>query len=89
MNFRFVTGVFPALLLLLLSEVEPVDRNKFRTCAQSAFCNRARGMTAGQSQYELEPETVSANANGVQAVVVNNKNDVRFRSVNQTWHDSC
>ena len=78
MYFGFV---FLPLVFLLLPEVAPVDRNKFRTCAQSAFCSRARGMTAGQSQYNLEMETMVPDANGFQADVVNAENDVRFRSV--------
>ena len=73
-----------ALTLLYLGAVfvppaAPVDRSKFRTCAQSAFCTRARKVQPDQSPYRLDLSTLTPSSTGAEVVLVNSQNDVKFR----------
>ncbi|XP_063691474.1 neutral alpha-glucosidase AB-like isoform X2 [Bolinopsis microptera] len=43
--------------LLLLSDA--VNRNNFKTCDQSGFCKRLRGMEENKSGYYVNPETIN------------------------------
>ena len=67
------------LVLCGLQSVNTVDRSKFKTCEQSAFCRRSRATVPNQSPYQLDLSTLTASPTFVEAVLVNTVNDVRFR----------
>ena len=67
------------LLLLSLSLVLAVDRNKFKRCDQSGFCKRCRAVQPGSSQYEVEPDTLHVSPTSLDTLVVNNNNGVKFK----------
>ena len=67
------------LVVLCLNLVSPVDRNKFRTCQQSSFCKRARDSQPDISPYELDLSTLTVSATSAEVVLINAKNNVRFR----------
>ena len=56
---------------------EAVDRNKFRTCQQSSFCRRCRGMEPGQSVYSLDISTLQVSSG--QAEVMLKHEEDRYR----------
>ena len=67
---------FMAVIFVIIS-VHAVDRNKFRTCQQSSFCRRCRGMDPGQTIYSLDPSTLQINPNLAEGLL--SLNDDRFR----------
>ena len=72
-------SVIYLLLLLSLSLVHSVDRNKFKRCDQSGFCKRCRAVQPGSSQYEVEPNTLHVTPTSLDTLVVNNNNGVKFK----------
>ncbi len=77
-----------SLVLLLSSPVTPVDRSKFRTCAQSSFCRRARAQPEGSSGgFQVRPGSLRAGPTGAEAVLVNGANGVEFRMEMQALED--
>ncbi len=77
-------------LLAAASLVNSVDRSKFRTCAQSSFCSRARkqAAAAAESAYKLDPASVQPiSSTGAEAILVNTNNGVKFRLEIQAVQD--
>ena len=67
------------LLVLSLTNVDSVDRSKFKSCSQSGFCKRCRAVQPGASSYEVEPGTLATTATGLDTLLVNNNNGVKFK----------
>lgn len=67
------------LLVLTLANVDSVDRSKFKSCSQSGFCKRCRAVQPGASSYEVELDTLHTTATGLDTLLVNNKNGVKFK----------
>ena len=65
--------------LVFLTSVTSVDRHKFKTCHQASFCRRARAVEPGNSPYLVDMSTVTASSTMVEAVLINEKNNVQFR----------
>ncbi|PSN57770.1 hypothetical protein C0J52_07257 [Blattella germanica] len=75
---------FPILLLVAMEmlpfkPIVAVDRNNFKSCQQSSFCRRCRGMQPGQSTYELHLNTLKVEPSSIQADIVNTQQGARFR----------
>ena len=70
-----------ALLCLLISCVSGVEHSKFKTCEQSSFCRRNRQLTAGQSRWEIESNSVQQTGDhlGVEATIKNADNGVMLK----------
>ena len=66
------------LAAIFVISVNAVDRNKFRTCQQSSFCRRCRGVEPGQVVYSLDPATLQVNS-ALQAEALLSHGDDRFR----------
>ena len=80
----------PLLLLsALLSPSCAVDRNKFRTCSQSAFCGRARrqAQAGGESRYKVDTSSLQPTSTGAEAVLLNQDSGVQFRLEVQALQD--
>ncbi len=75
------------LLALLVPPATPVDRNKFRTCQQSAFCRRARAQQEGAARFSVRSSSVRSTPTGAEAVVDNEANGVEFRLEVQALKD--
>ncbi|CAG0915050.1 unnamed protein product [Notodromas monacha] len=68
-------------VIILLSVVFPamtVDHSKFKTCDQSSFCRRNRGMQKGMSGYEVIQDSLEVTDDAVRAMLINTKNQVEF-----------
>lgn len=61
-----------------MNNVASVDRNNFRTCDQTSFCRRCRGVAPGASPYQLQLDTLQATASSVSAELVNTAMNVKF-----------
>ncbi|KAF2893060.1 hypothetical protein ILUMI_13106 [Ignelater luminosus] len=72
---------FLALCALMVSLVEAVDRNNFKTCEQSSFCRRLRGVKPGESKYELNLGSLQVSDTTIEAELVNKEADVTFKFV--------
>ena len=46
--------IMAVLAAVLVTAVTAVDRSKFRTCAQSAFCGRSRRQSQGMQVRDSE-----------------------------------
>ena len=78
MNLCQAAKYLAAIFVILFNTSRAVDRNKFRTCQQSSFCRRSRGMEPGQTIYSLDPTTVNQ-INGAQIEALISHNEDRFR----------
>lgn len=67
------------LVCLFQAPVDSVDRSKFKTCHQASFCRRARSVEPGNSPYSVDISTVTASSTMVEAVLLNELNNVQFR----------
>lgn len=63
------TLIFPLVAFLAISGSFGVDRNVFKTCEQSGFCNRLRKFKPEKSQYALNLDTVIVHGNVLSAEV--------------------
>lgn len=63
--------------LAILPLASPVDRSKFRTCDQSAFCKRCRNVADAGTTLGIDPSTLTVSDSRVEVVLV--QNEVRFR----------
>lgn len=81
-------GLSLSLLAVLLSLplMNGVDRSKFRTCAQSAFCGRGRN-AAQLGTFALDPETLKASDSRIQAVLWHSGSQIRYRFELQALKD--
>ncbi|KAJ9579720.1 hypothetical protein L9F63_004646 [Diploptera punctata] len=84
-SVTFLQGItrLPVLLfliveLLTVQRSTAVDRNNFKSCQQSSFCRRCRGVQSGESSYELHLNTLKVEPSNIQADIVNTQNDARF-----------
>ena len=68
---------WPLLAAIFVITGEAVDRNKFRTCQQSSFCRRCRGLEPGTDIYSVDVSTLQLNAG--QAEVLLKHGEDRFR----------
>ena len=70
---------FLAAIFVIISSVNAVDRNKFRTCQQSSFCRRCRGMEPGQTIYSLDPATLQqVNSAQAEALIIHGEDRLRM-----------
>ena len=74
MKFKLAATILAAIFVIC---GEAVDRNKFRTCQQSSFCRRCRGMEPGQSVYSLDISTLQVSSG--QAEVMLKHEEDRYR----------
>ena len=74
MKFKLAGTILAAIFVIC---GEAVDRNKFRTCQQSSFCRRCRGMEPGQSVYSLDISTLQVSSG--QAEVMLKHEEDRYR----------
>lgn len=74
------------LLVAFLSiyGISGVDRNNFKTCDQSGFCKRLRGLKPEKSQYSLNVDTVIVHGNVLSAEVVTV--DIESEKKTVLWH---
>lgn len=76
------------VLFFVISLCGGVDRYLYKTCAQSSFCRRSRGVS-GPSRYEVVPSSISSNSDGTSLDIRNNENQIlfvlRIRAL-QVWH---
>ena len=75
MKFKLAANLLAAFFVICGNEA--VDRNKFRTCQQSSFCRRSRGMEPGTSVYSLDVSTLQVSSG--QAEVMLKHDEDRFR----------
>ena len=75
MKFKLAANLLAAIFVICGNEA--VDRNKFRTCQQSSFCRRCRGMEPGTSVYSLDVSTLQVSSG--QAEVMLKHDEDRFR----------
>ena len=73
MKFKLAASFLAAVFVIC---GEAVDRNKFRTCQQSSFCRRCRGMEPGQDVYSVDVSTLQVNS---KAEVLIKHGEDRFR----------
>ena len=75
--FLMLVFLFLFLFPLFFHSVISVDRNKFKTCSQSGFCNRHRSLSFSPlvSVYSVVPSSVSVSSSlsSVSASLVNTK----------------
>lgn len=70
MEFLFLVS-----LCILLSQVDSVDRNNFKTCDQSSFCKRHRLLEPGQSSFELQMNSIEIHPTYLAAILLNTERD--------------
>ncbi|XP_062341665.1 neutral alpha-glucosidase AB-like isoform X2 [Osmerus eperlanus] len=66
------------LISVFLSFTQAVDRGNFKTCDQSSFCSRLRGMKPGQSPYRALLETLQLSDSRLTLQLINDNNKVRL-----------
>ena len=66
-------------LVALLPPSLGVDRGKFKSCSQSGFCKRCRAVQPGTSSFAVEPATLHTTHTGLDTLVTNNNNGVKFK----------
>lgn len=59
--------------------IHSVDRGNFKTCDQSSFCKRNRGILPGESPYIVLPNTVRFEPGTVHLDVLNTRNNISFK----------
>ncbi|XP_065068452.1 neutral alpha-glucosidase AB-like isoform X2 [Rhopilema esculentum] len=64
------------ILCLLIESTISVDRNNFKTCQQSSFCRRNRGIQEGNSPYSILQDSVKFDSDSIKANLLNSKNNV-------------
>lgn len=67
------------MIFLFAALVAGVDRNKFKTCSQSGFCQRCRGLKGGETPFVLDPATLHLSPTAVESLLVNTHNGVKFK----------
>ena len=67
------------VIFLFAALVAGVDRNKFKTCSQSGFCQRCRGLKGGETPFVLDPATLHLSPTAVESLLVNTHNGVKFK----------
>jgi hypothetical protein len=67
------------VIFLWISAVSSVDRSKFKTCSQSGFCKRCRGLEPGKTPFVVQPESLHVSATAVESLLVNTANGVKFK----------
>ncbi|CAG9861083.1 unnamed protein product [Phyllotreta striolata] len=69
-----------SLLFILASTLYSmgVDKGNFKTCEQSSFCRRLRGMTAGESKYKLDLNSLQISDNSIEANLLNGDVKLKF-----------
>merc|ERR1712126_6597 len=67
------------LVVCLVSAITCVDRGNFKTCDQSSFCRRNRGIQPGESSFHVIPNTVSFEPGSISLDVLNSKVNVSFK----------
>nr|CAD7194435.1 unnamed protein product [Timema douglasi] len=76
---RLTNWPFVLLSTILAYSVVGVDRNNFKTCQQSSFCRRCRGVEPGKSPYALQLNTLRVEDSSVEAILINTNNLVQFK----------
>ncbi|XP_046876075.1 neutral alpha-glucosidase AB-like isoform X2 [Hypomesus transpacificus] len=66
------------LISVILSFTQAVDRGNFKTCNQSSFCSRLRGMKPAQSPYRALLETLQLSDSRLTLQLINDNNKVRL-----------
>lgn len=70
---------FTLFLLGLVLSATAVDKNNFKTCEQSSFCRRLRGINEGDSKYVLDLESLQVNDDSVEAKLINTEANIPFK----------
>lgn len=76
---RFALCFLSAVDIALIYYVDAVDRTNFKSCQQSSFCRRCRGVQPGKSSYELHLNTLKIEPSSIEAEMINTENGARFR----------
>ncbi|KAH0541134.1 neutral alpha-glucosidase AB [Cotesia glomerata] len=58
-------------ILCVILVVNAVDRTNFKTCDQSSFCRRCRGVQPGKTPYELLRESIDKNDSILHGILFN------------------
>ncbi|XP_069692372.1 neutral alpha-glucosidase AB [Periplaneta americana] len=74
----FTIWLLSVIDIALIYHADAVDRNNFKSCQQSSFCRRCRGLQPGRSAYELNLNTLKVDPSSIEAELVNTENGVRF-----------
>ncbi|XP_056632881.1 neutral alpha-glucosidase AB [Diorhabda sublineata] len=69
--------IYVILSITLL--VFAVDKSNFKTCDQSSFCRRLRGVKPGESKYELDLDQLEITDDSVEAKLLNTEAGVLFK----------
>uniref|UniRef100_A0AC35TZI0 Cadherin domain-containing protein n=1 Tax=Rhabditophanes sp. KR3021 TaxID=114890 RepID=A0AC35TZI0_9BILA len=68
----------PVLLLLLgLATTSAVDKSKFKTCDQAAFCKRHRSVLT-RNGYTVEASSIKVNDTAIEATIVSAENKLKL-----------
>lgn len=73
--------VFLTVIFCLLFVVDSVDRNRFKTCSKSGFCNRNRDYADQEgllSPYEVVEGSISKTSKRIMADLVHKENGEKF-----------
>jgi len=62
---------------LLASFVLSVDRHKFKTCDQSAFCKRCRAEQ--ENVFSISPDSIHVSDQSVEALLLNSATEVKYK----------
>uniref|UniRef100_U5EKN8 Glucosidase II subunit alpha n=1 Tax=Corethrella appendiculata TaxID=1370023 RepID=U5EKN8_9DIPT len=79
MMVKFRLSIFLLIFFLSFHQIQSVDHNNFKTCEQSSFCRRLRKTSpAGDSHFELKPNTLNTFKNHVTIELENTENQHLF-----------
>jgi len=62
----------------VIASVSAVDRGNFKTCDQSNFCKRNREIQPGNSQFNVDANSIRPNGTAVEFEMVNTATNVRY-----------
>ncbi|KAJ8944816.1 hypothetical protein NQ318_013152 [Aromia moschata] len=71
--------MFTLLLVYFIGLALAVDKNNFKSCDQSSFCRRLRGVKPDDSKYEIDLDSLQALDNAVEAKLINTEAGAEFK----------
>lgn len=78
-----------ALFVQCIQQVVSVDRSKFRTCEQTAFCRRNRNPDSSPPSYHVMKQSIeSSEQDGLSAILENDHPDAPQYKLNVKFYDS-
>ncbi|KAJ8979097.1 hypothetical protein NQ317_019626 [Molorchus minor] len=68
-----------SFLCFIIGVVIAVDKSNFKSCDQSSFCRRLRGVKPDECKYELDLESLQATENSLDAKLINIEAGAEFK----------